>query len=119
MVANITRHKEAEEKIRQLNETLEKRVRERTQEIEAINEDLRNQVTERELAEKAAQLNELKFRSVVHSANDTIILVDSQGRIVEGNKGLQRVFGYTKAECIGQPFTVLSRSAIGACTSAA
>jgi len=49
--------------------------------------------------------NEERFRSVVQAANDAILSVDSQGNIVLWNNAAERIFGYTAAEIIGQPFT--------------
>jgi PAS domain S-box-containing protein len=57
--------------------------------------------------EAALRASELKFRSVVESATDAIILADSAGRILAWNKGAQTIFGYGEAEIVGQPLTRL------------
>jgi diguanylate cyclase len=51
--------------------------------------------------EAALRGSELKFRSVVESATDAIILADSAGRILAWNKGAQAIFGYDEAEIAG------------------
>jgi len=50
---------------------------------------------------------EERFRSLVESATDAIILADQQGSIVSWNRGAQAIFGYTKNEIVGQPLTAL------------
>ncbi|MGB8216909.1 MAG: PAS domain S-box protein [Candidatus Methanoperedens sp.] len=53
-------------------------------------------------AEKALKESELRFRSVVQSANDAIILMDGRGIIVSWNTGAQAMFGYMEKEVIGK-----------------
>lgn len=55
----------------------------------------------------AVEESERRFRAVAESANDAIINADSASKVVEWNPGAERLFGYTKAEIIGQPLTVL------------
>lgn len=52
-------------------------------------------------AEKALKDSELRFRSLVQSANDAIILMDGRGNIVSWNTGAQAIFGYTEKEVLG------------------
>ncbi|HEX2278557.1 MAG TPA: GAF domain-containing protein [Candidatus Tectomicrobia bacterium] len=64
-------------------------------------------VVERQHAEEALRASEVRFRSVVRAANDAIVLGDSQGRIITWNQGAESIFGYTEAEVLGQPLTIL------------
>jgi PAS domain S-box-containing protein len=64
-------------------------------------------ITERKLAEAALRESELRFRSVVESAVDAIIVADGEGRILSWNPAAQRIFGYAKDEVRGQPLTIL------------
>ena len=64
-------------------------------------------VTERKRSEDALRESEIKFRSVVQSATDGIILADSAGSIIQSNKGAQEIFGYTEEELLGKPLTML------------
>ncbi|VVB91870.1 Methyl sulfide methyltransferase-associated sensor [uncultured archaeon] len=57
----------------------------------------------RRQSEKSFMESELRFRSIVQSANDAIILADSNGRLILWNKGAQAIFGYTEEEMIGKP----------------
>lgn len=57
----------------------------------------------RQQAEQALRQSELKFRSIVQSANDAIILADTTGNIIGWNTGAQAIFGYQEEELLGQP----------------
>lgn len=50
---------------------------------------------------------EEKFRGLLESAPDAILLVDAAGRIALVNTQTERVFGYARAELLGQPVEVL------------
>ncbi|TAA73315.1 bifunctional diguanylate cyclase/phosphodiesterase [Planococcus salinarum] len=45
--------------------------------------------------------SELKFQSVIESANDAIIVADLQGIIIQWNHAAQLIFGYTNEEILG------------------
>lgn len=51
--------------------------------------------------------SEEKFRSVVESARDAIILSDINGTIIEWNQSAQTIFGYEKEEVLGRPLSIL------------
>lgn len=55
----------------------------------------------------ALQESETRFRSLIESAPDAIVVADSQNRIVSWNSGAQSIFGYTFAEVQGQSLTLL------------
>ncbi|HEY9246115.1 MAG TPA: PAS domain S-box protein, partial [Candidatus Methanoperedens sp.] len=54
-------------------------------------------------SEKSFMGSEKRFRSIVESANDAIILADSRGKMILWNKGARLVFGYTEEEMISMP----------------
>jgi len=58
-------------------------------------------------AEEALRESEARFRSVVQSANDAIILANSRGNIMAWNKGAQAIFGYREEEVLGKPLSLL------------
>ena len=55
-------------------------------------------VTERKRSDDALRESEMRFRSVVQSATDGIVLADGHGNIIQWNEGAQEIFGYTEAE---------------------
>src|SRR3984893_15393685 len=61
----IPRLKEANAKIKRLNEELEQKVEERTRELAATNEALRSEIAERKLAEEAVKQAEDRIRLVI------------------------------------------------------
>ena len=53
-------------------------------------------------ARKALEESEMRFRSVVQSANDAIILTDGKNDIIFWNKGAAAIFGYLEEEVLGK-----------------
>jgi PAS domain S-box-containing protein len=50
---------------------------------------------------------ELRFRCVVQSAGDAIVISDENGKILFWNKGAETIFGYTEDEVIGASIEIL------------
>ncbi|MFB3917107.1 MAG: PAS domain S-box protein [Terriglobales bacterium] len=65
-----------------------------------------NDITERKQAEDAVR----RLAAVVESSHDAIIGKDLQGRIVSWNHGAEKIYGYTAAEVLGKPVTILCPS---------
>jgi PAS domain S-box-containing protein len=61
---------------------------------------LEREVEQRKQAEE-------RFRLLVETAPTGILICDGQGRITEANAQMQRMFGYTREELIGQPVEML------------
>jgi len=64
-------------------------------------------VLERAQERQALWENEERFRSVVESAADAIVLADHRGRIISWNGAARRLFGYSVEEVEGKPLTIL------------
>jgi PAS domain S-box-containing protein len=103
----VTQRKRAEEEARQLNDTLEHRVAERTAELESANTELGREVAERIGAEKALSAALEKERLLSNNAIDVICTIDSNGRFVTINPACERLWGYTQEELIGHRFIEL------------
>lgn len=86
--------------LRRLWRRLEGQIGERTAALAAANELLQREIANRR------QANE-RFRGVLESAPDAIVLIDSQGRIVLANSRTETLFGYSREELFGQPLQIL------------
>ncbi len=51
--------------------------------------------------------SEERFRTVVETANDAIISVDSRGNVVYWNKAAENIFGYAAQEVVGEPLSLI------------
>lgn len=60
-----------------------------------------------ERVETALHESEERFRSVVQSATDAIVVADQNGHILSWNKSAQRLFLYTEDEVVGQSLAIL------------
>jgi PAS domain S-box-containing protein len=49
--------------------------------------------------------------AIVESSDDTIIGKSLDGRILSWNKGAEQIYGYTAEEVVGNPISILSRTA--------
>ena len=56
---------------------------------------------ERDLAQRALQTSEKKYRSLFDDSRDGIFMTSREGKLVEANKSLVDMFGYTAEEMIG------------------
>jgi len=59
-------------------------------------------LTARKRADVALRTSELRWRSIIDSAVDGIIVIDAKGRIEAFNRGAERLFGYRALEVIGR-----------------
>jgi PAS domain S-box-containing protein len=95
---DITERKQAQITLQQLNAELEQRVRERTTELTKVNDHLLVTLLEKEhayqLVKEQAQLLDL--------AHDSIITWDLNSVITFWNQGAESMYGWTKAEALGQ-----------------
>ena len=83
VLRNVTLRKNLERKVKQYTEELEKLVKERTVEL---------------------LQSEAKYRNLIYSSTDSIIIADRWGKITGWNKGAQNIYGYELGEAIGKEF---------------
>ncbi|MGA6828402.1 PAS domain S-box protein [Nitrospira sp. NS4] len=80
---------------------------------EELRQTLRRAIGVKELAVKAQRAEHLltesedRFRSLVESATDAIVVADGRGTILSHNHSAARLFGYHNHDLIGQPLTRL------------
>jgi PAS domain S-box-containing protein/diguanylate cyclase (GGDEF)-like protein len=75
-------------------------------ELEAL-EGFITDITGQKQAEAALQESEARFRAYTESAPDAIVIADDTGRIVLVNSQTEALFGYTRAELVGQNVDLL------------
>ncbi len=64
-------------------------------------------ISRRKEAELALRKSEEQLRAFVDSSEDGIITMDAGGAIVFCNRGAEQLFGYARADLLGQPMTRL------------
>jgi PAS domain S-box-containing protein len=66
-------------------------------------------ITDRKLADEAR----FRHAAIVESSEDAIVSKNLDGTITSWNAGAQRIYGYTEAEAIGKPISILVPPEIG------
>jgi PAS domain S-box-containing protein len=92
VLIDITERKQAEEAVKQLNDTLEQRVEQRSELIKQTFTEL--------------HASEEQFRLLVQGVADyAIFMLDPNGFVTNWNAGAARIKGYTAAEIVGHHFS--------------
>ncbi len=97
---NITDKKKIEDELKRYREHLEELVEERTS---ALN----NEVLERKRAEADLLASEHKFRALLDSAPDAMVISSAEGIITMVNRKTESLFGYNRDEVIGKTIEML------------
>jgi PAS domain S-box-containing protein len=82
----------------------------RSAEIKAVTRracDVRAMSAKAEYVEHALSESEERFRSIVQSTSDAIVIAEDSGKIVFWNHGAQEMFLYERDEVLGQPLTMI------------
>ncbi|MES2263205.1 MAG: response regulator [Pseudomonadota bacterium] len=85
----LTRLRSAESALRELNNDLEQKIAARTGELT--------------LSTQAARDSQKKLQAIVDTALDAVVRMDTGGRIVGWNSQAESIFGWSRAEALGQP----------------
>ena len=101
-ITDITERKQIEDENKLLNESLERRVAERTAQIEISNQRLQKEIAYREqIATTLLELTQLQ-NAILNSANYTIISTETDGTIKTFNRAAQQYLGYSAEEVVGK-----------------
>ncbi|MGD1944030.1 MAG: PAS domain S-box protein [Leptolyngbyaceae cyanobacterium] len=91
----------------QLLNNLEAQVQRRSQQLIQTNQQLRQEIQDRVQTENALRESQQKLAGILDNADEAIISIDSQQRIVMYNQGAEQIFGYTFDEIHHQPLDIL------------
>lgn len=75
--------------------------------------ELNSDITERKHAERELRVAEQRFRGLLESAPDAIVIVDEAGSIVLVNARAEELFGYSRDELLGEPVEIVLPKALG------
>ena len=96
---DITERKRVEEELKVLNESLERRVDERTKKLVEKSEKLMSEIVTRERMEFALKESEERYRQIVSTTRDAIMVFDAKTRqFIEVNKACEELYGYSREE---------------------
>ncbi|MCM0082930.1 PAS domain S-box protein [Geomonas sp. Red32] len=98
---DITDHRRIEEELKQLNDSIDLTIRERTEGLCAALEALSAEVAERQRAEELLRQSEERYRKVVEDQTETISRFNANGELTFVNEVFCRIFGKTREELLG------------------
>lgn len=102
LMHDITDRKRMEENLRDLTESLEQRVKERTSELVKVNEELQGEIKERKLTEEALRISESKHRLLLENLPQRIFYKDKDLVYVSCNENLARDLHIRPEEIYGK-----------------
>ncbi|MFQ5713937.1 MAG: PAS domain S-box protein [Candidatus Scalinduaceae bacterium] len=85
-----------------LNESLERRVIERTTEIKKVNEELRTEIAKHKHTKEELEKSFNLLNAVIEGTTDIVFVKDLQGRYLMVNSAVVNVIGKSKEEIIGK-----------------
>jgi PAS domain S-box-containing protein len=95
----IEERKSSEQRIRQLNDELERMVEQRTSELLATNRQLEAEIRERQRFETSLRESETRYRMLFEQMPDALLLIDAEtGNIIDFNEKAYQNLGYSREE---------------------
>jgi len=105
LMLDVSDLRRTEEKLRTLTTELESQVERRTAHLLAVNTKLKAEIMERKIAVAALAKAEQKYRSIFENAVEGIFQSTPEGRIINANPALARIFGYASPSQLKQEIT--------------
>jgi len=102
VVIDVTERKRAEEALRQLTDTLEQRVAERTEALATANRRLLAEIDERVQAQAALKREEQLSELVIESSSEGVIAIDTAMRHTMWNAAAEQMSGLPRAAVLGK-----------------
>ncbi|VVB53934.1 Methanogenesis regulatory histidine kinase FilI [uncultured archaeon] len=101
-ITDITEIKKAEDKLQRAHNKLEIQVEERSSELVKANETLQAEIVERKKAEKAEQDTRVYAESIVETLRESLVVLDSQLRVVTANQTFYKTFKVSPEETLNK-----------------
>lgn len=98
---DVTERRQAESRLKQAHDELERRVEERTAQLSRSNEDLKQEIDERNRAEGALRESQEQYRILLENHLDGVT-VTLDGKVVYANQPLFDLLGRSAEELIGR-----------------
>jgi len=92
----VKERQQAQEGLRRAHDDLELRVQERTAELGEAVQTLQREMAERVRIGAALQESEARFRSLVESTPDSVLVTDQEGNLLLFNQSVETLFGYDR-----------------------
>lgn len=108
-INNFIERIKAEDALKNANETLEDRVRERTAQLKNVIDKLEHEIEEREKAEKEIEI----LAQAMKSTNDSVCITDLKNKILFINSAFERTYGYTEDEVMGKSAEIVRSRKLG------
>jgi PAS domain S-box-containing protein len=91
-----------EKNIKELNRTLERKVKAQTKELKKQNQKLLREIEERKKAEKKLRESESLYKSFLNGTSDGVLISDIEGYITYYNESALKLLRYKEGELLGK-----------------
>ncbi|MGB7735729.1 MAG: PAS domain S-box protein [Thermoguttaceae bacterium] len=97
-ILDITERKRADEALKKAHDELERRVEERTVKLAEASQQLRREIEERKAAEETLRESEEKYKTLVETSPDVVIMTDLTGHVTFVSRRLLDLHGVDSAD---------------------
>ncbi|MBN1208702.1 MAG: PAS domain S-box protein [Myxococcaceae bacterium] len=102
VVSDITRRKQVEQSLKEMNETLERKVQERTAQLTDINLNLQREMGERLRAEHALEEGRCRLQAILDGMTAFVLVVSPEGELLEANRAILGAAGLARESVLGR-----------------